>query len=198
VRLRDGTDLFAQAIILAQRAERPTVAVQSKDRSSSALLLCVKGVYRQMAAVNYLMAAQRQICVYASSCGDSAPPAQQCHDLIVSSRPATRPQELIEELEHRWGLRDLRRRIIMYQPAAMQEDRGICVDVRGWMHSPPRRNRNVRGLYHSGGQLPLVSGVAGALLSGVRVAECLIQDHRPHSVGGTDRLGNPVGLRAFL
>jgi hypothetical protein len=196
--LRDRTELSAQAIILAQGASQATPTAQSRDRGSPAMLLRVNGIYDELANVNYLLAAQREVCVYASTCGDPATSPPACQSLLVSWRPATSPQELIDELEHRWGLTDLRRRIVMQQTASLHEDRAICNDLSCWLSSPPRRDREVRGLYHSGGQLPFISGLAGAVLSGARIAECMLQDHAQRNAGATHRCDNPVGLGARI
>jgi len=198
VGLRDGTELFAQAIILASSTGQATSTGQLRDRGSTALLLRAKGIYEELADVNYLLAAEREVCVYARTCGDSATLPRECQSLMVTSRPATTPSELIDDLEHRWGLRGLRRRIVVEQTAGLHEDRTICNDLRCWLSSPPRRDRDVRGLYHSVGHLPFIAGVSGAVLSGVRIAECLLQDHSRHNARGADRIGNALGLGAGI
>lgn len=186
--------------------------------SAMALMLGVDGTYPQLAHHNKFMpmdfasdlramfelkALPDDPCIYvcASTRTDAGQAPDGCENLyVMASAPALDGKldwnveapryeaRLIEQLEHRWGLRDLRRRIVVRKrltPADLQSffnaNAGSIYGIgsnsrRAAFLRPPNRDEHIRGLYfaggatHPGGGLPLVA------LSGKIVSELVRED----------------------
>jgi phytoene desaturase len=142
-------------------------------------------------------------CIYvcASTRTDSTQAPDGCENLfILASAPAIDGKldwsvegpryrnQLIHTLEHRWGLTDLSKRIVVerhFSPADLQStynaNAGSIYGIgsnsrRSAFLRPPNRDREIRGMYfaggatHPGGGLPLVA------LSGKIVSELVLED----------------------
>ncbi len=186
--------------------------------SGMVLLLGVEGTYPQLAHHTKFMPADYKNdltamfethsvptdpCIYvcASTRTDATQAPDGCENLFVlASAPAidgkldwalegpSYRDRLIHTMEHRWGLKDLSKRIVVehrFTPVDLQShynaNAGSIYGIgsnsrRAAFLRPPNRDRDVKGLYfaggatHPGGGLPLVA------LSGKIVSELVMED----------------------
>jgi phytoene desaturase len=186
--------------------------------SGMVLLLGVEGTYPQLAHHTKFMPADytsdlsamfqthtipTDPCIYvcASTRTDASQAPDGCENLFVlTSAPSIDGRidwktqgrqyrdQVIQTLEHRWGLTDLSRRIVVerqFTPADLQSiynaNAGSIYGIgsnsrRAAFLRPPNRDRDIKGLYfaggatHPGGGLPLVT------LSGKIASELILED----------------------